>query len=485
MPDPGATALRLEPDDLLDLLRPRVLLPALGVSLLFGLLTLYAHAGAAILLLLSVAGVILALLSPSAGFALCVFLFAFRNDAFALAGQKAGDPLFAVLALSWLVHALLAGRLQLHRAYVPVGLFALTCLLSGIPAHYGNWFLLDLVRVFYLLVIFLVGTQVLGRRTAFLLAVKAFLAAGLVMAVCQFLGALDVLLLHRSGVPFVDSGGRFGFQSIAVDPLRVSSFMLFPLLVVAGLQQRAPAGHPRNLATALFWLGVVACGLSFSRSVLLQLLPGLLILWLLTSHHLKKLLLITGVVGGGLLAVSLLPQDAEWVQKYGLHRWAVAGKLAQMRTEPRLIIWQASWQAFRQNPVLGIGLDNFQPRYFEYRDPWLARGWIYWNVKANHNTYLASLVETGVVGFAALMGMIVFFLGLGRRVVRLARAEGDLPRYLLAVAALAALVGQIVAGVALELFTHNHVWVLMALLVVLDRPKRQADQSLQETASEL
>ena len=61
---------------------------------------------------------------------------------------------------------------------------------------------------------------------------------------------------------------------------------------------------------------------------------------------------------------------------------------------------------------------------------------------------------------------------LGRRVVRLARKDQDRPRYLLAAAALGAFVGQLLAGIALDLMSHNHVWIIMAVLAVLDRPRR-------------
>jgi O-antigen ligase len=257
-------------------------------------------------------------------------------------------------------------------------------------------------------------------------------------------------------------------KSIAVDPLRVSSFMIFPMMLVAGLQQRAATPGARRIAGLLFWLGFVTCLLSFSRSSFLQILPALTVMWLLTSRHLRKLLLIVGAVLFALVAVAFMNPSNPLVKQYGLQRWAIAGKLASEHAEPREVIWAAALKAFEQNPLTGIGLNNFLPRYFEFRDPWLASGWIYWNQKATHSTYMEALVNTGVLGLTCCLLMMGYFVVLGWKVARQARADGDIARYLIVAAAVAAFAGQIVGGIALDLLSHNHVWIIMATLAVLD-----------------
>lgn len=461
-------ALRLHEDDLLELLRPRVLVPALAASLLFAVLSLVGL-GKPVLLLLVAAGAVLAFVSPAHAFALCVFLFAFRNNAYGLGSQKVADPLFAVTAAGFVIHALLGRRLRLHASLSVVGAYLVTGLLSGLAAQWATYYVLDVIRWLYLILIYLLALQSLGTRPLLLLSVKAFCAAALVMAVCAAVGFVHKYLLHGDGVPFVDSGGRFGMQSIAVDPLRVASFMVFPTMLMAGLQQRARTRGERLSATALFWLGVGACVLSFSRSAILQLLPALLVMWLLTRCHFRKIALITVSLGMVLLLITFVDPSNPAVKAYGLQRWAIAGRLASEHYEPREIIWDASMRGFRTSPVIGIGLNNFLARYFEFRDPWLTRGWIYWNQKAVHSTYMGALTETGLLGLGCCVAMMLYFLGLGVKVVRRARAEGDPARYLLGAAVLAGFCGQIVAGIALELLSHNHVWVLMAFLAALDR----------------
>lgn len=461
---------RLQPEDLLDVLRPRVLLPALVASGAFGLLCLYAHAGRWLLLGVVAGGSLLAMLSPTWGFALCIFLFAFRNDAFSAGELKIADPLFAVTALSWCAHALHARRLRWHWVFLPVGLFVCTSLLSGLMALYPDRFVLDVIRLLYLVLILVLGVQVMATREALLRGVKAFLAAGLVMAMCSVLGLVAKYVLHGTGVPFADSGGRLGFQSIAVDPLRVPSFLLFPLLVAAALEQRGRNRYERWTAAGLVWLGIAASLLSVSRSAVLQLLPGLLVMWWLTRHHFRKLALLVTATAlvVGFLSLSSLPPEI--IKQYRLDRYALAGQAAAGHSEPRLVIWAAALKAFQSSPWLGVGLDNFKSRYFEFRDPWLARGWLYWNTKGSHSAYLAQLAETGVLGSATFLALLVSYLVLGRRLLGRARSQGNLAQYTLLAAGYGAYVGQLVAGLALELFAHNHVWVLMVFLTVLDTP---------------
>ncbi|NPV46083.1 MAG: O-antigen ligase family protein [Armatimonadetes bacterium] len=456
--------------DLLGALHPPALGLAVLLSVAFGLAAM--KTPLTIPLIWGVVGVgcLVAVLSPTLGFVLCVFLFGFRNDAFSLAGINPADPLFAVLTASWLSHALMRNRLRWHWTFIPLGLYLLASLLSGLKAILVPTFLLDVIRFVQLLLILVLGVQVMTTRREINLAVKAFLASGLVLAVCSCLGALDYFVLHGKGAPFVDEGGRFAFKSICVDPLRVSSFLSFPLFMVAAMQQMGRTRYERWVAAGLFWLGIAACVLSLSRSAVLQVIPGLLVLWWLTRHHLGKLLFVGGGVAAVLLAIAFMPMDSEFARANRLDRWAVAGKLAEGHSEPRVALWDASFQAFKSSPWIGVGMDNFPERYLEFRNPWLTYGWIYWSPKRpSHSAYIAQLAETGIVGTAAFLGLLAAFVVLGRRVVRQARADGDRGRYLLGAACLASFVGQMVAGIGLELFAHNHVWVIMVFMAVLDR----------------
>lgn len=478
---------RLVDDDLLEVLKPRTLLIAITLSVLFAGVSMFLHAGRYVVIGVVAIGALVALFSPSRAFSLCVFLFAFRNEAFSMGPFKAADPLLLVTSVSWLAHLLYRGKIRVHYSLLIVGLYVLVSFLSGLQAQSVKYFLSDAIRLIYLVIIFILALHEMSRREVFISCVKSFLAAGLVMAVCSVMGALTLFLLHHNSAPFYDQGGeggaRFGWQSIAVDPQRVASFLIFPMLVACGLQQRGKTRKQRMIAACLFWLGFASCALSFSRSIVLQLVPGLGLMWLFTRHNLPKILLIATTVGIALLVVATVPPNSPLVTEYNLQRWAFAGKLSEKRSEPRLIVWDTCWRAFQSSPIIGVGLNNVYPRFFEFRDHWIAKGLLQWTAKPPHSTYLGHLAYIGIVGTAVFLGMLVYFLVLGRRALRAARADSDAMRYLVAAAALAAYVGQMVAGLAFELWNHNHVWIIMAILAVLTQPAEETAETEPAAAS--
>lgn len=465
--------LRLEEEDLFSVLRPRVLLTLATLTLFFALICLYGGAGNWLLLGVVGLGAVLAFVSPEYAFVLCIFMFAFRNEAFSIGPLKAADPLYAVTAFCWVLHALFRGKIRLHTALLVVGVYALTDILSGLAARAAGVFAGELIRQIYVITIFILATQMMGSRKVFLLCVKAFLAAGLVMALCSYAGLISKFVLHGSGDPFFDTGrgehGRFGFCSIAVETERVASFLIFPMALMVGLQGLARTRYERRISGLLFWLGFGSCALSFSRASVFYIVVALGVMWVLTRQHLSKLLTICGLLGAMLLFVALVPPDSPLVAEYNLQRWAVAGALAEDRKEPRAVIWNTCLRAFKSSPIVGIGLANVLARSMEFRNPWLALGFLQYIGKPPHSAYIGALSETGILGTASLLLMIGYLLQLGRRATRAARQDGDRMRYVLAAAVLASFMAQLAGGLTFQVFTSNHVWVLMSFFVPLGR----------------
>ncbi len=72
----------------------------------------------------------------------------------------------------------------------------------------------------------------------------------------------------------------------------------------------------------------------------------------------------------------------------------------------RMAIWQAAWDMFQANPWLGAGPGNFDLAYPAFALP----GWPVLPGHA-HNFYLNLLAETGVLGLAAYLGLLIFLIG--------------------------------------------------------------------------
>lgn len=82
------------------------------------------------------------------------------------------------------------------------------------------------------------------------------------------------------------------------------------------------------------------------------------------------------------------------------------------RADNRLYAWQAGLKSFVENPILGVGWNNFYSAFGAHYDPRLLRsGFTETFFDRPHNVFVQFLSETGAVGFAAyafLLGYAFF-----------------------------------------------------------------------------
>ncbi len=155
---------------------------------------------------------------------------------------------------------------------------------------------------------------------------------------------------------------------------------------------------------------IVALGLTFSFSGLLVLFFELIAIYLFVIRQLRKkeggggfinLKLKIFASGGVLLILGLVslfygfkyePVFASKLQS--LNQWQ--GSSGQMR----VIYWQASWQAIKDRPLLGYGLENQGEVLTKYYDKkWAELEFVNMTTNRAHNIFLDILLTTGVLGF--------------------------------------------------------------------------------------
>lgn len=101
--------------------------------------------------------------------------------------------------------------------------------------------------------------------------------------------------------------------------------------------------------------------------------------------------------------------------------------LADSTVKTRLISWQAALEGFKDNPILGVGLENYGAVFNKYFDP------IYYSLASSepyfdraHNSFLDILAATGLMGALAWLTLIVclyYYLWQGYKSGRLTRGE--------------------------------------------------------------
>ncbi len=155
-------------------------------------------------------------------------------------------------------------------------------------------------------------------------------------------------------------------------------------------------------------LNIAAVFLTETRGAILGLAAGLLALLIYFSVGknglIKKLsigLLILMIIFSGIF--WLTRNNDFWSQVPGLRR-ATPANLGDI--EPRPITWVISWHSFLERPTLGFGFENFRYPFDRYYDPKLLRfsfGATFFDKP--HNVFLEYLVNAGILGFLAFMGI--------------------------------------------------------------------------------
>ena len=205
-------------------------------------------------------------------------------------------------------------------------------------------------------------------------------------------------------------------NALTGDPNHLGIELVVPLLVLTPLYLRLEAGHRLKLplAISLAFLLVVELA-TLSRSALLGLACGALVLILPYRRHLRRpaFLIPLGAVAVIVATVILVRLD------FFLTVLRARTNTSRGAASPHFAVYSFVPDILSTNPFLGLGLNNFAV-YYEFVTGRPDFG--------PHSFYVATIVETGVVG-TTLFGVFVIWLfrqlGAARRIGRALSAAGD------------------------------------------------------------
>lgn len=190
---------------------------------------------------------------------------------------------------------------------------------------------------------------------------------------------------------FYRVAGTIGSPNTAASYL---SLLLVPAISL--LLTRLGQGY-KWLAALAFGLGGAALLLTFSRGGWVAFALSITILCLLAWHRGWLPPMVPVVVPLVVVLVSLRFQDAI------LTRLSDVG-----RAQSRLPLMALSFRVIKDNPLLGVGANNYPTTMKQYATPEFGGAWLY----AVHNKYLLVWAETGIGG---LLAFIWFLLATIRR----------------------------------------------------------------------
>ena len=260
-------------------------------------------------------------------------------------------------------------------------------------------------------------------------------------------------------------------NALTGDPNHLGIELVIPLLVLTPLYLRLERGHrfKTPLAVLLGFLLFVLLA-TLSRSALLGLGCGALVLAIPYRRHLRRpaFLVPLGVVAVLVGAVILARLD------FFLTVLRARTNTSRGAASPHFEVYGFIPDVLSSNPLLGLGLNNFAV-YYEFVTGRPDFG--------PHSFYVATIVETGIVGalvFAAFVVWLFRRLGAARRIGRaLSAARDPLAARVrpLAWGMTAALVATLVANLFYLTMTFYYFYVFAtlaaALPVVFGRAKRE------------
>ena len=191
--------------------------------------------------------------------------------------------------------------------------------------------------------------------------------------------------------------------------------------------------------------------LTFKGSGLLAFAGAAATVTLFSLRRLSPRVVAIGIIGIGVAMLLALPFADQIVQRAV---FIVQREQGGTGTAGRLEIWASLFQVYLQRPIFGYGLNHAALLTEASRT--LRYGAVAFNSPSAESAYVSALIETGLVGFAALM---VFLAGVLTRAVRYARADATF------VGILAALVALLLGNLTVAGFTTDQNGMLLGVLV--------------------
>lgn len=217
--------------------------------------------------------------------------------------------------------------------------------------------------------------------------------SGAAMAVYGYMQAFGKVAISAQSGPRVD--GTFGNASY------MAIFMLFAVFVAAYLYFSEDKKWLKNIFTALVILEIPVVFLTATRGAILGLVGGavLLVLFLafLSQDHRVKiasLCVIAGIVA--LVSAFLLLQNRDFITQNPVFSRFSNLSFQDRTVQSRFTIWGMSYEAFKERPILGWGLENYNQVFNKYYRPslWPQEPWF----DRSHNVIFDWLIHGGILG---------------------------------------------------------------------------------------
>ncbi len=230
------------------------------------------------------------------------------------------------------------------------------------------------------------------------------------------------------------------------------------------------SGWFKVVSAVLIFLFITSSVISFSRGGMIAMGAVGLFYFVSTENKIRKGFLVMALIS---LTLSFAPQ------KYVSELQSIGGELesdsAYSTGQIRLFMWAAAINAFKDNPILGVGAGNYSWSVGKYQPTegnWPPAFFVRDRTRQSaHSFYFQLLAEQGIVGVSVIGFLVIrFFRNLNRIAKSRSYTEPDeaggwgyLSRPYLALAIMGAMIGFLSAGVFLSVLNYPHFFYLIGM----------------------
>src|SRR3989344_3330507 len=193
-------------------------------------------------------------------------------------------------------------------------------------------------------------------------------------------------------------------------------YVLFNFFLAMFLFFREGKENPRArfIYLVIALVNVVVLYYTQTRGAILGLVGGIFLALLLSAlfdreHPERRKYAISGVVGIIVLIGSFIAfRDTAWIQSNTTLSRVANISLSDPTTQSRFMIWNMSWEGFKERPILGWGQENFLYVFSKHYNPkmWNQEPWF----DRSHDVFFDWLIAGGALGLLSYLSL--FFAAL-------------------------------------------------------------------------
>ena len=369
----------------------------------------------------------------------------------------------ALSALLW--HSLVSRELKIfwHHSFNWLAIFWALTTIGVVFASNRPIALAEFTGVYWKIIVMTLAIAWLVNTTENLAktAMTIIYAGALVSAIAVYNSINGIGLVEGSRVTI----GR-DFGSMLGDPNDLSLVLMFPLAFTISQASTPGISYFKRIISALVCVLLLAAIIATqSRGGLLGCIAVIgIFAWKLVRS--KVLLISLGSVAAVVLylVAGISDRASGGAAEQGIDESAMG----------RIYAWEAAIKMAIDNPLTGVGLNNFFSNYFFYSSHWDGLN------HAVHSTWFGVLAETGFIGLIVFVILIVSLIKTSRVTLeRLSNSTTHVPPELNAVAyaVYAGLIGTIVSGTFLTQGFNWPIYILAALTVCVSNVSQTACQN--------